>query len=122
MASIVARSDAALSKLYDLTASKLYGLERAMLGNGADAEEVVSDVYVQVRSIASTTVSRPEEDGRQDHTDADHHDRAQAHGHRGAQQLEVAGDVLPQLLNVVAQVADLMTDFLTQQIHVLPEQ
>jgi RNA polymerase sigma-70 factor (ECF subfamily) len=54
MASIGARSDAALSQMYDLTASKLYGLARAMLGNEADAEEVVCDVYVQVWQTAQS--------------------------------------------------------------------
>src|SRR5688572_5531745 len=52
MAAIVARSDAALAQMYDLTASKLYGLARAMLGNVADAEEVVCDVFVQVWQTA----------------------------------------------------------------------
>jgi RNA polymerase sigma-70 factor (ECF subfamily) len=52
MDGIVARREAALSQLYDLTASRLYGLARAMLGNVADAEEVVCDVYVQVWQTA----------------------------------------------------------------------
>lgn len=54
MSAVVARHDAALAQLYDLTASKLYGLARAMLGNTADAEEVVCDVYVQVWQTAAS--------------------------------------------------------------------
>lgn len=54
MIAVVARDDAALAQLYDLTASKLYGLARAMLGNTADAEEVVCDVYVQVWQTAAS--------------------------------------------------------------------
>lgn len=54
MSAIVARRDTALCQLYDLTASKLYGLARAMLANPADAEEVVCDVYVQVWQTAAT--------------------------------------------------------------------
>lgn len=54
MAAIVARRDAALAQMYDLTASKLYGLARAMLGNVADAEEVVCDVFVQVWQTAQS--------------------------------------------------------------------
>jgi len=59
MSDIVARSDAALTQLYDLTASKLYGLARSMVSNTADAEEVVCDVYVQVwQTAASFDASR----------------------------------------------------------------
>jgi RNA polymerase sigma-70 factor, ECF subfamily len=59
MSAVVARHDAALAQLYDLTASKLYGLARAMLVNTADAEEVVCDVYVQVwQTAASFDVKR----------------------------------------------------------------
>lgn len=54
MSAVVARHDAALGQLYDVTASKLYGLARAMLGNTADAEEVVCDVYVQVWQTAAS--------------------------------------------------------------------
>jgi RNA polymerase sigma-70 factor, ECF subfamily len=54
MTAVIARQDAALAQLYDLTAAKLYGLARAMLGNTADAEEVVCDVYVQVWQTAAS--------------------------------------------------------------------
>lgn len=53
------RDEAALGTLYDLTASKVYGLARTMLGTAADAEEVVGDVYVQVwKSAASFDPAR----------------------------------------------------------------
>jgi RNA polymerase sigma factor (sigma-70 family) len=59
MIAVVERSDTALAQLYDLTAAKLYGLARAMLGNTSDAEEVVCDVYVQVwQTAASFDASR----------------------------------------------------------------
>jgi RNA polymerase sigma-70 factor (ECF subfamily) len=50
----VSRHDpAALHSLYRATSAKLYGLAHAMLGNTADAEEVVCDAYVQAwRSAA----------------------------------------------------------------------
>ena len=47
------RDPAALSQLYDLTASKLYGLARTMLSNAADAEEVVCDAYIQAWQSAA---------------------------------------------------------------------
>ena len=47
------RDEAALGKLYDLTAGKLYGLARTILGNTADAEEAVCDAYVQAWQSAS---------------------------------------------------------------------
>ena len=47
------RDEAALGKLYDLTAGKLFGLARTILGNAADAEEVVCDSYVQAWQSAS---------------------------------------------------------------------
>ena len=47
------RDEAALRHLYQATSAKLYGLAQAMLGNAADAEEVVCDSYVQAwRSAA----------------------------------------------------------------------
>jgi RNA polymerase sigma-70 factor (ECF subfamily) len=47
------RDPAALHSLYRATSAKLYGLAHAMLGNTADAEEVVCDSYVQAwRSAA----------------------------------------------------------------------
>jgi len=54
LAAIAGRDDDALAQLYDCTASRLYGLARAMLGNSADAEEVVCDVYVQVWQTATS--------------------------------------------------------------------
>lgn len=54
MAAILRREETALGQLYDATASKLYGLARTILGNTADAEEVVCDVYVQVWQSASS--------------------------------------------------------------------
>lgn len=54
LAAIVGREDGALAELYDCTASRLYGLARAMLANSADAEEVVCDVYVQVWQTAGS--------------------------------------------------------------------
>ncbi len=47
------RDEAALGQLYDLTAGKLFGLARTILGNPADAEEVVCDTYVQAWQSAS---------------------------------------------------------------------
>jgi RNA polymerase sigma-70 factor (ECF subfamily) len=44
---VIRRDEAALGQLYDFTAGKLYGLARTILGNGADAEEVVCDTYAQ---------------------------------------------------------------------------
>jgi len=54
LVAIAERDDSALAQLYDCTASRLYGLARAMLGNAADAEEVVCDVYVQVWQTATS--------------------------------------------------------------------
>jgi RNA polymerase sigma-70 factor, ECF subfamily len=38
----------ALSELYELTVSRVYGLAMRVLRNTSDAEEVVSDVYLQI--------------------------------------------------------------------------
>lgn len=54
IAAILRREEIALGQLYDATASKLYGLARTILGNTADAEEVVCDVYVQAWQSASS--------------------------------------------------------------------
>ena len=42
---IVNRDQSALSRLYDLTVSRVYNLAFAIIGNKHDAEEVVGDVY-----------------------------------------------------------------------------
>jgi RNA polymerase sigma-70 factor (ECF subfamily) len=50
----ISRNDeAALRALYEATSAKLNGLARAMLGNAADAEEVVCEAYVQAWQSAS---------------------------------------------------------------------
>lgn len=54
LAAVVRRDETALGRLYDLTVGKLFSLTRAILGNSADAEEVVCDVYVQVWQTAAT--------------------------------------------------------------------
>ena len=41
------RDQAALGQLYDRTLSRVYGLILRVVGNPADAEEVVSDLYLQ---------------------------------------------------------------------------
>lgn len=48
IAAIVEGDEAALSRLYELTAARLYNLAQFMSGNEDDAEEIVCDVYVQV--------------------------------------------------------------------------
>lgn len=53
IAAVLRREETALTQLYDATAGKLYGLARTILGNTADAEEVVCDVYVQAWQSAS---------------------------------------------------------------------
>jgi len=45
---IVARNEAALARLYDLTVGRVYSLAYALTRNSADAEEVVCDVYLRV--------------------------------------------------------------------------
>ena len=45
---VVARDEAALARLYDLTVGRVYSLAYAFTRNSADAEEVVGDVYLQV--------------------------------------------------------------------------
>ncbi|HSD75061.1 MAG TPA: sigma-70 family RNA polymerase sigma factor [Steroidobacteraceae bacterium] len=47
------RDEAALSRLYDATAAKVYGLARTISGNAADADEVVCDTYLQAWQSAS---------------------------------------------------------------------
>jgi RNA polymerase sigma-70 factor (ECF subfamily) len=47
------RDEAALSKLYDATASRVQGLARTILSNAADAEEVVGDTYLQAWNSAA---------------------------------------------------------------------
>jgi RNA polymerase sigma-70 factor, ECF subfamily len=42
------RDQNALSELYQLTVSRVYGLAMRVLRNASDAEEVVSDVYLQI--------------------------------------------------------------------------
>lgn len=54
LAAVSRREETALGRLYDLTAGKLYGLACTILGNTADAEEVVSDVYVQAWQSAAS--------------------------------------------------------------------
>lgn len=51
--SITRKDEAALRALYEATSAKLHGLARAMLGNAADAEEVVCDAYVQAWQSAA---------------------------------------------------------------------
>lgn len=46
--SIAARNEAALAEFYDATAARVYALARRITGELAAAEEVVSDVYLQV--------------------------------------------------------------------------
>ncbi|NJN46263.1 MAG: RNA polymerase subunit sigma, partial [Candidatus Competibacteraceae bacterium] len=50
---IVERDDSALSRLYDLTVERVFGLALAITRNHADAEEVVCDVYMQIWQRAS---------------------------------------------------------------------
>ena len=45
---VVARNEAALTRLYDLTVGRVYSLAYALTRNSADAEEVVGDVYLRV--------------------------------------------------------------------------
>lgn len=47
MVAIVARDQAALAQLYDVSVDRIYRLAYALTGNAADAEEVVGDVYLQ---------------------------------------------------------------------------
>lgn len=54
LAAMTRREQGALSQLYDATADKLYGLARTILGNAADAEEIVCDAYVQAWQTASS--------------------------------------------------------------------
>jgi RNA polymerase sigma-70 factor, ECF subfamily len=42
------RDQSALNELYELSVSRVYGLAVRVLRNTADAEEVVSDVYLQI--------------------------------------------------------------------------
>ncbi|MGH8049636.1 MAG: sigma factor, partial [Arenimonas sp.] len=45
----IAKQDAdALAKLYELTVSRVYAVVMRVLRHAADAEEVISDVYLQV--------------------------------------------------------------------------
>ena len=46
-------NQSALRALYEATSAKLHGLARAMLGNAADAEEVVCGTYVQAWQSAA---------------------------------------------------------------------
>jgi RNA polymerase sigma-70 factor (ECF subfamily) len=48
LAEIQEQNEDALSQFYDQTINSVYGLARRITGNGEDAEEVVSDVYLQV--------------------------------------------------------------------------
>jgi RNA polymerase sigma-70 factor (ECF subfamily) len=41
------RDEAALSKLYDATVARVHRLARTILGNSADADEIVGDTYLQ---------------------------------------------------------------------------
>ena len=50
---IVARDSAALGRLYDATVDRVYAVAMRVLGNPADAEEVVADVYQQVWNRAA---------------------------------------------------------------------
>lgn len=54
LAAMMRRDEAALGRLYDLTVDKLFSLTRRIIGNAADAEEVVCDVYVQAWQTAAT--------------------------------------------------------------------
>ena len=45
---VVARDEAALARLYELTVSRVYSLAYALTRNSADAEEVVCDVYLHI--------------------------------------------------------------------------
>lgn len=54
LGALTRREEGALSQLYDATAGKLYGLARTILGNTADAEEIVCDAYVQAWQTASS--------------------------------------------------------------------
>lgn len=51
---VALRDPAALAQLYDATVGRVYGLAVRMLKDNASAEEVVSDVYLQVWRTAST--------------------------------------------------------------------
>jgi RNA polymerase sigma-70 factor (ECF subfamily) len=53
MAAIVGGDKDALSGLYDSTVAKVHGLVKAIVHNGADAEEVTCDVYTQVWQTAA---------------------------------------------------------------------
>ena len=48
MARIRAREQHALTRLYDLTADRVYGVALRVMGNVHDAEEIVCDVFQQV--------------------------------------------------------------------------
>lgn len=45
---IRARDHSALSRLYDLTVDRVYGLARSIVDNESDAEEIVCEVYTRV--------------------------------------------------------------------------
>ncbi len=45
---IRSREEQALGELYDQTSKLVYSLALRILGNSADAEEIVCDVYAQV--------------------------------------------------------------------------
>ena len=53
LAAVRRRDEAALSKLYDATAAKVYGLARTILNNAADADEVLGDTYLQAWQSAA---------------------------------------------------------------------
>lgn len=48
IARMIARDEAALAEIYDATAGRVYALALRITGQGAAAEEVVSDVYFQI--------------------------------------------------------------------------
>lgn len=51
---LVARDASALSELYDFVAPRAFGLALSMTGDSRDAEEIVSDTFVQVWESAAT--------------------------------------------------------------------
>lgn len=53
LADIIEQNEAALSQFYDQSINSVYGLALRITGKAEDAEEVVSDVYIQVWEQAS---------------------------------------------------------------------